>query len=56
MDLSLFLEPVNVMILGIIIFIGICIAWFRDLDSESPVKKILVPKVLGRELEETFGL
>jgi len=56
MDLSFFLEPVNVMIFGIIIFIGVCIAWFRELDSESPHKNILVPKVSGKELEEIFGL
>ena len=56
MDLSFFLEPVNVMMFGMIVFTGVCVVWLRDLDNENPVKKILVPKVSGREVEEIFGL
>lgn len=56
MDLSFFLEPVNVMMFAIIIFIGVFMAWFRDMPAENPVKKRLSPKVEGKELEERFGL
>lgn len=56
MDLSFFFEPVNVLIFTIIVFVGVCMAWFRDVDNENPVKKMLIPKVTGRELEEKFGL
>ena len=56
MELSFFLEPVNMMMFGMIAFTGVCVVGFRDLDSENPVKKILVPKVSGSEIEEIFGL